>query len=174
MRSYFTKTTGLLAFLGCFIAAVEAAPLTWTFQNVVYTSGALTLEGSFDYDAATNTYSNLDLMSAGAVEVAPNNPLPSANETYLPVTVQTGNLDGAQLFQFYFEQPLTDAGGIVDLRLQAISSYGFCAESDCRAVFPVLFAISGRVVSSNVNIPIPAAAWLLMPALGVLVGTRRA
>ena len=39
---------------------VHAAPITWYLQDVTFSNGTFAA-GSFDYDATTNTYSNIDI-----------------------------------------------------------------------------------------------------------------
>lgn len=146
-------------------AAERVIAATWTFQNTEFADGALTLSGSFDYDAGTNTYSGLVLNSAGAIVTAPHTALAASSSTFLGAVDGSGNLNGAPLFQIYFSSPLTELGGTVSLLLSGATSYGTCGDASCTAAFPIVFGTSGQVVAAAV--PLPPAVWLLLSALAL-------
>lgn len=109
---------------GAELLAEGLAPLDgllWTFQNAgfggVDTGTALT--GSFIYDAATNTYSAIEVLTGfgaslpGAAYIAPG-PAPSAGQIDF---VSTMDADITDAFRLYigFDAPLTDAGGTLSI-----------------------------------------------------------
>lgn len=122
-----------------FVESAQAASLRWSFQNIVFNDGG-TLSGSFNYDADTNTYSNINIHVSGSVDS------PGRLFSFQPFTYQTSvpcssspesnwsctyddfnNSTRLQMEHYWsptlpdrsialhFSQPLTNAGGIITL-----------------------------------------------------------
>jgi hypothetical protein len=149
-------------------AAVNATPVEWTIDSLVFDDGG-TGSGTFTYDADTNAYSNIDIVttagtaSTGApymsvIDFAPN------DSDFLAVMVFP--LAGTHSLELSFATSLTNAGGII-----AIDGWG---ESICgqECMFPVtrLRNITAGQISA---VPVPAAAWLFGSALAGLGWMRR-
>ncbi|AFY72106.1 hypothetical protein Pse7367_3885 (plasmid) [Thalassoporum mexicanum PCC 7367] len=113
------------------INSSPAEALTWRFDNVEYVIGG-TITGSFDYDADTNTYSNIDIIStagsSGAFENGRFYPGPFINYTGTsssgfgspaPRNYVSNMVIGESSVSFFldleFARPLTNAGGTIDL-----------------------------------------------------------
>ncbi len=125
-----------LAIAGISIAPpARAASLTWSVQDAVFEDGG-TLTGSFDYDAETRTYSNVNLAVSGGLldnflyQGAPCGVTPTAGRTCLPdrsqspdqflieVFAQSGYTDSAGVKGWLFLgflQNLTTTGGTVPI-----------------------------------------------------------
>jgi len=110
----------------------EAAPLRWHLQGVVFADGA-TMEGSFTFDADTNTYSDIDVVTgaglasiAGGTETAAvpgigydrisiRLPIPPSPEIVYVDDAEQDVLQGTGIVELSFRSPLTNAGGEVAL-----------------------------------------------------------
>ena len=148
--------------------SVCAAPVEWAIDSLVFDDGG-TGSGTFTYDADTNMYSSIDIVttagsgSAGAPYISVIDDAPN-DSTYVAVMVYP--LEGSHMLELSFADSLTNAGGTI-----AIDGYG---ESLCgqECMFPVLGLrqISGGQISA---VPVPATAWLLGSALAGLGWVRR-
>jgi len=164
----------------------NAAPVTWVVSDAVYTDGR-TLTGQFDYDADTNTYSNISLQSSTktlpwwepGTGITPDDPT-TVNVTPLyndihpwghPVTeliLSTNNYsenDYVVEFFLFFDTALTGAGGTRQLSASE-TFFGGCTGCDPGNQQQL---ISGQISA----VPIPAAAWLFGSALAGLGWLRR-
>jgi hypothetical protein len=124
----------LLLLLGT--SLVQAEPLTWYLQDVQFSDGG-SASGSFDYDADSNTYSNVSVVATDSS----GNPstiygfgmlnaefTPSASSVSLSVgpepIVQSSEL------MLAFVSPLTAAGGSVAISTtESLSKEGLCAQA---------------------------------------------
>jgi len=147
-----------------------AQALTWTLNNVEFVDNA-TASGTFDYDATTNTYSNIlitlsnttgpDLAAAGLY--TSSDTVTSANN-YLDVFNSSSN----SYFRLTFTQPLTNSGGTVNivntptLSLAAGSTYYGTAN------FSNSFGGAGTsaTVSSTTAVPFDIPYGATIPAFG--------
>jgi hypothetical protein len=97
-------------------AAAKANPVVWTLNNVVFSQTNyydFSLQGSFDYDADTTTYSD-DSVSLWSHYGEVYNNLPIYSTTADSITFgYSSNSSG--LYTLVFGSPLTDAGGDVSL-----------------------------------------------------------
>jgi hypothetical protein len=149
-------------------AAVNATPVEWSIDALVFDDGG-TGSGTFTYDADTNTYSNIDILTTAGTEsdgapymsvidFAPN------DSDFLAVMVYP--LEGSHSLELSFATSLTNGGGII-----TIDGLG---ESLCgqECMYPALRLrdISSGQISA---VPVPAAAWLLGSALAGLGWMRR-
>ena len=174
--------------LALFASAASAVQLTWTLDNVVFQSAITgdvgTATGSFDYDADTDTYSNINIVTSGWTDANDVQALEhefytdsySVNYDYPYQKTDIWNYDenvvrltrydegigelGWMIMDFS-DAPLTNAGGISHLRDGLINGDG--------GVFA--WFVTGSVQASVV--PIPAAVWLFASALAGLGWFRR-
>jgi hypothetical protein len=157
------------------VGSAQAAPLTWTLNNVTLRSDLTgengTLTGSFDYDADTNTYSNLAIDSYEWLDDlddaefrAVYNDHEEQADYGSPVSLwgkaQLNDFESSEL-NLFFDAALTGAGGQVGIS-QTSYQIGYI---EYRA-----WANVGGTVSA---VPIPAAVWLFGSALGGLGWMRR-
>jgi hypothetical protein len=104
--------------VACLIApaAAKADPVDWTLNDVVLSDPGfydISLQGSFDYDADTTTYSDDSVSLWGNYGEEYDN-LPIYSTTADSITFgYSSNSSG--LYTLYFGSPLTDAGGDVSL-----------------------------------------------------------
>ena len=112
----------------------EPIDLVWTFENAGF-GGADTgtpLTGSFAYDADTGTFSDINVVSGagatlpGATYIAVG-PAPDVNVIDF-VSTDTANIDGAYRLRIGFDNPLTNAGGTLNI---AFGFEAFCVDSAC-------------------------------------------
>jgi len=162
----------------CFIVSVNtfAAPVTWTVHDAVFNNGA-TMTGQFDYDASTNTYSNISVQTSTYVAKDGDgyeiwnvdlNPSYDSLNVYSPTITPTimplynGAVGGSYDAEFTvgFSGPLTNAGGTFALSgTELFSGYDIYQRS----------LISGYITA----VPVPAALWLFGSALAGLGWIRR-
>jgi len=182
------KKFAIMLFMVCCSGTALAAPVTWTFQGVVleepapgggFLYGGLT--GSFDYDADTNTYSNILIQSEksgpmGAATYTDNAPLNWRAEVIespsgIGVVLNSGDLDPAgdlldaadMTLTLVFASALTNAGGTVGL------SGGEALIGPAWGLYSESTIISGTVST----VPVPAAVWLFGSAVSALGLLRR-
>jgi hypothetical protein len=157
------NTLGVLILFAA--STVHAIPVTWTAVDITFVSdfGPATLTGTFDYDADTDEYSNLNLVIP---EIHEYSGLPGHGVFTGPVHAgrpyEFGMLDDASLMDTHltFATDLTGEGGVV----QISSGYFYDDPSTYEG------EVSGGSVSA---VPIPAAVWLFGSALAGLGWIRR-
>ncbi len=134
--------------------------ITWILEDVTFDTGA-TASGSFRFDATTNTYSNFDITVTGSpVNGAANtyrfiNPSSRGNADFMSaVTSSEPDLTGARVIGLTFDTPLTDAGGVVDIRIASSSFQANCATANCSPPQgPIDFTQTGRVATADTTAP---------------------
>jgi hypothetical protein len=160
-----TYASRYLILLPIVVSAVmaNAAPVTWTFQNVTFgNNSTATLTGSFTFDADTNTYSNINItIVAGAMGAGVQagtyqflDPSAISDSSTLVATVNSNFLDGEPVLFFHFTTPLTDVGGTVSLDT-ATSETATCSGALCPSLKagPTV-SITGGLVSAPVSISV--------------------
>ena len=93
----------------------QAVPLTWYAQGAFGDGGALT--GSFVYDANTDSYSNIALVTTAGTDLAgyTYGVLTNGGALTLGVLQTAGAPVGSHFIQLEFVSALTNAGGTVSL-----------------------------------------------------------
>lgn len=167
--SMFRASRVILSIVAVFFSAVVTAmPVAWTIDSLIFDDGG-TGSGTFTYDASTNTYSNIDIVTTPGTEfngahygsviaAAPN------DSDYLAVMIYPA--ESLPALELAFTIQLTNAGGVI-----AISGLGesICGQ-ECEYPAFELRGISSGQISA---IPVPAAAWLFGSALAALGWFRR-
>ena len=135
----------------------EAAMVTWTLDSVELSGGSVFANGSFDYDATTDVYSNINITSTTTY-----NSFSNGDSVYLDVMGSyLGNL---AIFNFNFDTALTDAGGIISTSVEEVLFYTLPV--------PTLLTGSGFVTAAPA-VPVPTSIWLFGSGLIGLVGFAR-
>jgi hypothetical protein len=167
------KLVALVLLLTC--GPAWAMPVTWSV-DMLFDNGETAL-GAFDYDADTNTYSNISIIwdhslsgSSPTTEfgfIHPYFPLPPSSEG-----VMFG--EGASCchqvgLNFRFGTSLTNSGGVILLDSASSAGNGiFVMNSNGTG------SLNWEITSGTVSaVPIPAAVWLLGSALAGLGWLRR-
>ena len=153
--SKLSKTLIFVSILACW--NVEAATVTWTLDNVELSGGSVFASGSFDYDASSDIYSNINITSTGTY-----NSFLNGDAVYLDAS--GSYLGGLTIFNFNFDAALTDAGGTISTSVEEVLFYTLPSP-------PVLLTGSGFVTAPAV--PIPAAVWLFGSGLIGLISIAR-
>jgi hypothetical protein len=146
----------------------NAAPVLWAVDSLLFDDGG-TGSGTFTYDADTNTYANIDIVTTagtefdGAPYMAVIDSAPNDSD-YLAVMVYP--LEGAHLLELSFAASLTNAGGVI-----AIEGVGesLCGQECMYPVLQLRDITSGQISA----VPVPAAVWLFGSALAGLGWMRR-
>jgi hypothetical protein len=166
-------------FLAVAFSSTQAAPLIWTLSGVSFIDGA-TASGSFVFDADTRTYLSWNIVTTATVDAGANgglsnsmngksystNGLSNASTDYYlnPQTLAVQDVLGNR-FGFVYASPLTDAGGLVELKPGGTMGYeinGFRSRN----------IIAGAVVAAPA-VPEPATFALMLAGLGGLAWARR-
>jgi hypothetical protein len=168
-----TLFCGLFLSVAC-ATSTQAALVTWTLEDVTYEDGT-EVAGTFDYDAATNVYSNWNLQTqAGFITGFNYNPENSTDydsySKHLEIHTIYGYPELERNILLHFESSLTNAGGIVEVSVT--SPYCYPTSGSCEVDW---FAYEGRRVTGGrvTAVPVPAAVWLFGSALAGLGWFRR-
>jgi hypothetical protein len=139
----------LFAFLLAF--GVNAQTLTWTLSGVTFDDGG-TGSGSFNYDASTNTYSNVNITTtSGSKQPGASYSVVitqiSAPEFLVVVTTTAANLLGTPGLSLQFAPVLGDFGGTSTLPGQF---EGICGQPNCFGIVSAtLRNVTGGTVGSS-------------------------
>lgn len=148
--------------------SAQAAPVTWTLDDVIFYDGG-TASGNFTFDAATNTYTAWSITTTATTNAAADGGYPLNGATYTTnnltgassssylnpygVTVKTGG--GADSLSLVFNSVLTGAGGTIKIKTGSeYAGFGFESRS----------LESGSVSA----VPLPGALPMFAAGLGML------
>ena len=149
-------TIGSAASIFLPFATLPAKALTWNLNNVSFNDGGTAI-GSFDYNAASSAYNNINVSITGSLYsgsvnfTSSDNVSGSANS----LTVCKGNCSGnPAIFALNFQSPLNNTGGNINLSSSTV--YGFPAGPD-------KFVSTGSVTTT-------AVPFEFSPSQGMLLG----
>jgi len=158
------------------IASADGA--TWTLSGVTFAGGG-TASGSFDYNALTNTYTDIHVTTtAGTLTGAMYTSLSSCclvSDTGTAFGPNVADFTNTPVLFLLFSAPLTNAGGTIQLMFGFVdpsldSAEDFCTNSDCTALSERLVT-GGEVVGvPSTAVPEPSVISLLIVGLIVLLG----
>jgi hypothetical protein len=169
-RSLLTALVLLVLF--CVPSIASADGITWNLNGVTFDDGG-TASGSFVYDATTNAYSSIDIITTtgtafgGAIYTGLSSAFGSGPTGML--LGPSGDLTNTPLL-FLLYGPLTNAGGTVPLIVSGENQggEGTCDNSDCSLNTLLRSTTAGKVVGT-VSTPEPSALSLLGLGLVVLL-----
>ncbi len=171
----------LAFFLGTFTGTgpANAAAVTWFLQDWVFNDEA-TASGSFVFDADTNTYSNISVVTTdgpgpifNGQSYSLTNPNGGGNADFFQLVVEAlPDLTGEISLRAVWDSSLTNAGGTVAI---LFAHEAVCPDWECLAGSPTSRSLTSGFISTVPAVPIPAALPLFLSALvGIgLFGWRR-
>jgi hypothetical protein len=165
----------------------SAGPILWTLEGVTFAGGG-TASGSFDFDADTGLYSNVDIVTTtgGGVTgatylftcgqdvptctgVAPN----STEALFL--TSNAVSQSGLQAIAFFFTgvggsppQGLTDLGGVIDISNSSLS-VGAVQEASCFDAACSQPTAPSRVDNAGVVVSAPEPSSALLVGMAIML-----
>jgi len=162
--------------LFCVPSLASADGIPWVLSGVTFNDGG-TASGSFVYDAVTNTYSAINVTTAGgtlagATYTSLSDIAGSSSTGFLFGPNNSSDLTGASFLMWLFDAPLTNSGGIVQVSLPppVDSIEAICTSSDC-STFSQRSITGGEVVGTAVATPEPATFSLVgMGLVALLAG----
>jgi hypothetical protein len=185
--SYFRRaltTRGLavaaVAIIGFCITSgtAVARPVQWTLANVTFSDGG-TASGSFTYDADTNVFSAVDIVTISGTVVTGQTyaftcncgPGEGAAVLFALAQASNTNLSGAPFLWLPFAAPMTDAGGTIAINnANAGFNEGHCTGANCSsAVAPKAARLTGQIVGAPPPAPVPTSVPTLSPLAMILL-----
>ncbi|NNU14949.1 VPLPA-CTERM sorting domain-containing protein [Parvularcula sp. ZS-1/3] len=160
------------------MGAAHAAPLTWTFEDT-YLQDEREIVGTYDFDADTGTYSNIDVTildydGSTYLEFDSVNSSSTGNSMFMSFVFMDDVSDGASVLDIELVSAMTSAGGSIDINQQGLSQLGMCLTFNN---FPCLAGqgqatgfLDGFVTAEAV--PLPAAAFFMAAGLAGFGGMR--
>lgn len=153
------KLSGMLVGLLLFLlpTGAKAVPLTYNLSGVTFSDSA-TASGSFQYDAVTNTYSNISIVTtnggsrSGATYNFVSGGLVADSSEVLLVTMAGTGQTGLPGLALFFSPLLNGAGGVFTLTGTEAS----CSDSQCNNPSGGTRTITAGTLSAGV-----AATWFL-------------
>ena len=149
---------------------VQAASIIWTLNGVTFGDGG-TAFGTFDFDADTQSYSNVAITTtSSSAHPGFAYTAGSGNDTEFDSFLFQIPPSNATIYDFEFQSPLTNAGGAINI-VTGTSNELFCEDLSCNIILGVRSIQAGFV--SAPAVPIPPAVWLFGSALGLLGWLKR-
>jgi len=168
----------VLLILVCVPSIALADGITWNLSGVTFDDGG-TASGSFVYDAATNTYSAIDVTTS-AFGLRPPVTYTSFSDVALPSNTgflfgpnSGGDFTGASFLMWLFDSPLTDLGGTVQVSIPPPidSIEAICGDPGCSDSAASFRSVSGGEVIAAVATPEPSTFLLVsMGLIALLAG----
>ena len=142
----------------------HAVMLTWTLSNVTFNDGG-TASGYFTYDADTNTFGALDIVTTNGSALTGFEYNAQWSASHDGVNQYTFYPVWNRYIRFHTESALSDAGGSIGLITGDYHSY------ECANCIPERGIVSGSLVATGVPEP---ATWgmILLGFAGIGVGIR--
>lgn len=137
-------------------ANANASVLTWTLSNLTFDRDGFQsqhIDGTFDYDQATNTFSNVNLAHRNDYSCCWTTEITTATSTASALDIFSPSIGAGHIS---LASPLTDAGGVIAVASGSLN--GWTLRSDQSISAPVSSAV-----------PEPAS-WALMIGGFALVG----
>ena len=153
-----------------------AAPVTWTLSPVSLGDGG-TASGSYTYDAATNTFSGIDITTtggstrSGGVYSFPSSVANASAADFLSLALPV-DVGVTARFDMFLSAPMTDAGGTLSGSIEEFT----CINADCSfttGTEPGLGLREADTVVTTSAVPEPNAMPMLGLALLALGGVKR-
>ena len=181
MRFISTGALALALSLGLALSA-QASSVTWTLQGFVFDDGG-TAQGSFDYDATANLFTNINVTTSGGGIQGASFTAPTAfgsGGAFDFVEAPQADLTGLRNLYVLLSGQMTALGGTIQVSLftSGISSTeSVCTTSDCNSIDVQRRLTAGSITTAPtaLPIPLPGALPLLAGGLAVLgvAGWRR-
>lgn len=173
------SAAGLLLFILC--NAAIAVPVTWTPDvtlNDYYSTDVYSLNGSFDFDTATNSYSNIDLQIVDSYgnttfSFSDNDLHPLSDSSFLWVVENynfSADFTDAYSLQLFYVGSLQNGDIYEEIYAQGESAWIQCFDTNCATYGELAVVTAGSSISA---VPVPAAAWLFGSALIGMMGIHR-
>lgn len=161
-------------------AGAQAAPVTWSLQDVVFEDGGVAT-GSFVFDADTGVFSEINVTTTmGSVLDGESYDIPlpvsGGNEQFLIFANSAGVADftGFNVIAIQLSDQMTNLGGMIALSIAGFTFEYTCVDSDCLGPADPLRRLSSGYITSEV--PAPAALPLFaigLAGLGAHLRKRR-
>ena len=165
------KNVSLALLLG---SQLSAAALTWQVAGVFNNGGVLA--GSYQFDASTGQFSNINVTATGD-SVFPNsafildNPGLPSTAGALDFVTTTGNLTGTPFLSVVLSHPMTASGGIIPITGSALAN---CFNSTCSASGSLLGVLKpGGTVSAQASPELPGSTQIVSGGLALVWLTAR-
>jgi hypothetical protein len=170
-RNLITALTLFVLF--CVPSIASADGITWDLSGVTFDDGG-TASGSFVYDASTNKYSSIDIITTlgtafgGDTYTSLSSAFDSSSTGLL--VGASGDLTNTALLFLLYGADLTNAGGTVPLIVSGENQggEGTCDNSDCSLTTLLRSTTAGQVVGT-VSTPEPSVLSFLGLGLGALL-----
>ena len=150
-----------------FSSYAMAGPIQWTASGITFNGGGQ-VSGSFDYDADTNSFTNIDLTTpfdTNAFQYLDTSNPDDTNSAgaFLFTDTASSDLTGAQVLYVVVNPALSGAGGTAPL---AVLEEGTCANATCAGQPASHDTESGEFVASSAPEP---GSWALTGAGGIVL-----
>jgi hypothetical protein len=156
-------------------ALVQAASITWNV-NLIFSSPAATVTGTYDFDASTGFFTGIDV-TAASPQFVPNPSVYDAawDAPYSTASMidfyTTGGMAGKYAMVIELEEAMTDTRDVINV---ATLTTFLCVDAGCDDYSVVtVYNNSNDFTGTVSSVPLPAAAWLFGSALFGLIGVTR-